>query len=108
LNVAEQLKLSGMERAAKKYQADLIRAQMIAETLGMAGELITTDDVRRMFQEHYNRPLKIHNAMGSIFDHSKWEFCGFVRSNRPEAHARMIRTWRLKKHRGLTDDVPKC
>jgi hypothetical protein len=96
MNVAEQLKMAGMERAAKKYEADLIRAQMVAEVLGHGGALVTSDDVRSAFFDHYQRELKIHNAMGSIFTKDKWELAGFVRSKRPESHARMIRTWRMK------------
>ena len=96
MNVAEQLKMSGMERAAKKYEADLIRAQMVAEVLGHGGNLVTSDDVRLAFFDHYQRELKIHNAMGSLFSKDKWDLAGFTRSKRPESHARMIRTWRMK------------
>ena len=96
MNVAEQLKISGMERAANKYEADLIRAQMVAEVLGHGGALVNSDDVRKAFFDHYQRELKIHNAMGSIFTRDKWELAGFIRSKRAESHARMIRNWKLK------------
>lgn len=96
MNIAEQLKMSGMERAAKKYEADLIRAQLVAEVLGHGGGLVTSDDVRKAFFDHYQRELKIHNAMGSLFSKDKWDLAGFIRSKRPESHARMIRTWRMK------------
>lgn len=90
-----QLKIKGMESAAHKYEADLTRAQLIAEMLGMGETLVNVDDVRKAFLEHYNRPLKIGNAAGSIFSDG-WECVGFVRSTRPEARSRMIRTWKRK------------
>lgn len=94
----EQLKLEGIEKAAKHAGPDMMRAQLVAEMLGMAGELVTADDVRAEFEKHYQRPLKVGNALGRLFLTRKWELMGFVRSKRAESHSRMIRTWRLKQH----------
>jgi hypothetical protein len=91
----EQLRIKGMDQAASKFDVDLTRAQLIAEMLGMGGMLVNVDDVRKAFLEHYHRPLKIGNAAGSIF--AGWECVGFVRSTRPEARSRMIRTWKAKQ-----------
>jgi hypothetical protein len=64
----------------------------------MRGEIITAEDVRRGFRENYKYELAIGNGMGAIFADGQWECMGFTRAKRPEAHARMIRQWRLKKH----------
>ena len=94
----KQLLLAGLESAASHHAADLKRAQIIAEMLGMDGSLVTADNVRGEFTKHYQRPLTIGNALGRLFLTRIWEWAGFVRSKRPESHARMIRTWRLKQH----------
>ena len=95
----EQLKFSGLERAAKHYAADLRRAQDVAEILIiMHPEGITTDDVREGFLTRYEKPLAIGNAVGSIFaDKTKWEGVNRVKSTRACARARWITVWR-KKH----------
>jgi hypothetical protein len=98
VSTGEQLKLAGIEKAFKKHGPEMVRAQLVAEMLGMAGDLVTADDVRAEFQKHYQRPLKVGNALGRLFLNRKWELMGFVRSKRAESHSRMIRTWRLKQH----------
>lgn len=98
MTTGTQLKLEGLDRAIKKHGPDMMRAQLVAEMLGMGGELVTADDVRAEFLKHYQRPLKVGNALGRLFLTRKWELAGFIRSKRPESHSRMIRTWRLKQH----------
>jgi hypothetical protein len=93
----EQLRIEGMELAASKYQPDFYRAQLVAQFLGMGGELVDADMVRETFFAQYNRHLRIGNAMGSLFLNKKWEFAGFIRSKRAGSHARTIRTWQLKE-----------
>jgi hypothetical protein len=93
-----QLKIEGMELATSKYQPDFYRAQLVAQFLGMAGELVDADMVRETFFQKYNRHLRIGNAMGSLFLNKRWEWSGFTRSTRLGSHARTIRTWRLKEH----------
>jgi hypothetical protein len=95
--LAEQMKLAGMDQSARKHKPDLTRAQMVAQMLGMDGTIVTADDVRKGFFEHYDRPLKIGNAIGSLFADGKWELVGYVKSKRPEARHRVIQTWRLKE-----------
>ena len=94
--VAEQLKIDGMELSASKYGPDLCRAQLVAEMLGLGGELVTSDAVRAAFFEHYQRELKIGNALGSLFEADKWECVGRVKSHRAEAHGRYIGQWRMR------------
>lgn len=98
MSTGEQLKLAGIEKAAAKHGPDMVRAQLVAQMLGMDGSLVTADAVRDEFQKHYARPLKVGNALGRLFLDRKWELIGFIRSKRPESHSRMIRTWRLKQH----------
>jgi hypothetical protein len=96
LVTGEQLKLEGLELAAKKYGPDLVRAKLVAELLGMRGEVITSEDVREGFIEQYQRELKIGNAMGAIFD-EKWQSVGYTKAKRPKARARAIQQWQLKE-----------
>jgi hypothetical protein len=93
-----QLKLEGLDRAVKKHGPDMARAQLVAQMLGMDGSLVTADNVREAFSKHYQRPLKVGNALGRLFLDGKWDLMGFIRSKRPESHSRTIRTWRLKQH----------
>lgn len=96
--IAEQLKMTGLELAASKHQADLTRAQDVAELLGMVFDVVNSDDVRQAFFERHGRELKIGNGMGSIFaNRKKWVCVGHVKSKRDSSHARTIATWKLKR-----------
>jgi hypothetical protein len=90
-----QLKLAGMGRAAKKHADDLEYVRSIARYLSSHGEIISIEDVRA-FIEAGGVSWTLGNASGSVFDGGEWEWCGFTRAKRREAHARMIRTWRIK------------
>jgi hypothetical protein len=92
-----QLKIEGLELAASKHQADLTRAQDIAELYGMVANVVTSDDVREFFLERYGRELKIGNAMGSLFSRKKWICVGRIKSKRDSSHARWISQWKLKR-----------
>lgn len=65
MTTGTQLKLAGIEKAASHYEADLRRAQNIAEVIATGGRIVTADDVREVFQEGYGRPLEIENALGN-------------------------------------------
>jgi hypothetical protein len=100
MKTAEQLKLKGLEVADSKYAVDLAKAQVIAELIAMPGRPISADDVREAFRVKEGRELQIGNAIGWLFKNTKkkkWQFAGFVRSKRPESHARTLRTWVLAK-----------
>jgi len=38
-----------------------------------------------------------HNVVGAIFREPCWVRAGFVRTRRPEGHARLISVWRLRR-----------
>lgn len=98
MTTGTQLKLDGLEKAASRHEADLRRAQYIAELLAGLGRIVTADDVRDLFFEKYQRPLAIGNAMGSLFaSKKKWECCGRVKSKRDSSHARYVSQWRLRE-----------
>jgi hypothetical protein len=96
METGEQLKLEGMEEAAQTHGLDLVRAQLIAQVLGMGDMLVTADDVRAEFLKHYDRELDIGNGMGSVFVRKNWSCVGRVKSKRPEARSRWISQWRRK------------
>jgi hypothetical protein len=95
---AAQLKLDGLEAVASKYGPDLIRAQIVAEFLGMKGETVNSDMVREAFRDNYGRELRIGNAMGALFrDDPHWVCVGFAKSTRKQSQGRVIAQWRLKE-----------
>lgn len=98
MTTGTQLKLAGLEKAASHHEADLRRAQYIAEVIATGGRVVTADDVREAFQIHQQRELLIGNALGKVFGNKrKWECVGRVRSKRPSSHARYVSQWRLRE-----------
>jgi hypothetical protein len=97
MNQATQLKLAGLERAASHHEADLRRAQQIAELMAGMGRIITADDVRELFEIQHGRPLEIGNSIGGLFkSKKKWVCVGRVRSKRVDSHARWVSQWQLR------------
>lgn len=94
-----QLKLDGLEAVADKYGPDMVKAQLVAQLIGMHGEIITIEDVRDAFRQNYGYELRIGNAFGAIFRDGQWEHKGYCKAKRPEAHARTISMWGLKNGR---------
>ncbi len=91
----QQLKLKGMSLAANKRQIalDTVRGTMMLAP-PLHGEF--TSDLAQQIAAAYH--LDLGNAAGSVFKTDDWEFTGrWVPSQRPEAHGRFIRVWRLKK-----------
>lgn len=90
----KQLKLKGMRQASIKHEVTLWGARLHAEYIARDGRIISIDDVYRTSGID---PKYLGNAAGSVFTGDKWEWMGYIRSTRKAAHARMIRTWRLRK-----------
>ena len=90
-----QLKERGMQKAAAKHAQSLADAQWTARYLVRMLGQITIEDVRRNF-EKVSRPWDLGNAAGSVFKGPEWECVGYREATRPEAHARILRVWRLK------------
>lgn len=98
MTTGTQLKLQGIKKAASHHEADLRRAQYIAEVIASGGRVITADDVRQVFEEGYSRPLEIGNAIGALFkNRKKWECVGRVQSKRDSSHSRYVSQWRLRE-----------
>jgi len=92
----KQLKLKGMSKSAQKHKEALARVReamfKVAFNYPRAGW--TADDARFYAESNC---LDLGNAAGSVFTDGNWEFTGrWVPSQRPEAHRRYIRVWRLK------------
>jgi hypothetical protein len=90
-----QLKLAGMGRAAKKHSDELTYARGVARFLSRHNGIISIEDVRVAI-ELAGKKWTLHNAAGAVFSGGDFEWCGFTRARRREAHARMIRTWRIR------------
>lgn len=88
----DELKEAGMKKAAEHHKTELETIQAIARDLSRIRGIISIDDVRSAV-EHWN----LGNSAGSVFSGDDWVWCGFIRSKRPSAHSRMVRTWRIKK-----------
>ena len=94
------LKNEGMQAAAT-HQAELLQiarnaAEWVANHIRYG--TCTSDDVAMRMQYLGYRYSDLGNAAGSIFAGKKWRFTGDrIRSQRPSAHAREIKIWRLEK-----------
>jgi len=90
-------KRRGMAKAAAHHSEALEAAQAIARFLGRRLLSVTIEDVRRKFSEFHAVPWDLSNASGSVFAGPEWEAVGYRKAERPEAHCRILRVWRLKK-----------
>jgi len=90
-----QLRLKGMRLAASKHKMELLYVQGVARFIGRHRVLVTIEDVREAIAQA-GRSWTLGNAAGAVFKGNDWECAGFSQARHPEAHARMVRTWRLK------------
>ena len=90
----ERRKRTGQERAASKHGEWLTRIREVAIFFARRQGFVSTDDLR--LWGLVTPPGASENIWGAVFADSRFEFDSWVRSRRPEAHARMIRRWRLK------------
>lgn len=92
---AVQQKLFGKGLAGDRYAEALSHAKATALVLAARGDIITIEHVRHeMTQRGHYWPEG--NWPGSVFDGVEWEQHGYTNATRKEAHARVLRTWRLK------------
>jgi hypothetical protein len=88
----ERLKEHGQRRVESNATEWVENARNTLNWLAQFREFVTSDDL----YEFDPPPADVHpNAVGSVFRKSGLVPCGFVKSNRASAHARMIRQWRL-------------
>lgn len=90
----DERKKRGKKRAAENHEKTLYAARLSARYLARNGDIITIEDI---YRKTGIDPKYLGNAAGSVFTGDDWEWCGFRKAERPAAHSRMIRTWRLKK-----------
>jgi hypothetical protein len=91
------LKKAGMSRAAEKHSEELEIARAYAWKMAHFQERITIEEVRQLYEEQMDKPWNLGNAAGSVFKGPEWEMVGYTEAKRPEAHARILRVWRLKR-----------
>ena len=92
-----QLPLTGLELKAQGIASVSGRwvdeARRVAEAICRVRGTVTTDAVHHVMNAE---PPPHVNAYGAIFADKRFAWTGqYVKSNRPEAHARIIRVWRL-------------
>ena len=92
----EERKRRGIKKAASKHKEELFYVQGVARFVGRHKEIVTIEDVRNAV-EGAGKKWTLACAAGAVFQGKDWQWMGFVRAKRPEAHARVIKTWRLKK-----------
>src|SRR5271169_2687242 len=92
----KQLKIKGLGRAVSKHADALSYAQAVAREISKEYGIISIEDVRNRIEVGQGKKWTLQNAAGAVFAGGDWEWCGFTRATRPEAHARMIRTWKIK------------
>jgi hypothetical protein len=94
---SHQLALTGLELrdqgiASVSRYPWVDRARVVALRLCMEWGTITTDDVHHVMEDPPH-----NNCYGAIFKDKRFVWTGeWVQSKRPEAHARVIRVWRLR------------
>lgn len=94
VRTGRQLKQRGMQKAAAKHSEELKFAKEFAIWIAQCSKRdITIEDVR----DSYRAEWTLGNAAGSVFKGPEWEWVGFKQATRPEAHARILRVWRLKR-----------
>lgn len=99
IEVGRKLKQRGQERAAAKHSKALKIAREMAKYLAVLWDGIrplTIEGVREIY-EITEGTWDLGNAAGSVFKGPDWECVGYREATRPEAHARILRVWRLKR-----------
>lgn len=86
----------GIGLAAENNPRLLELARVIAVRIARERGEVTADDVQAEMMRRGYRSDALGNAAGSIFRGREWQFTGrTVNSVRINAHARLIRVWRL-------------
>ena len=102
LALALRLKKEGQEQVERNNKEFVETMRSVAVQLGRRQNWVTTDDLQEWADREGFYP-KSHNVWGTIIipgrelDESglKWEAVGTMISERPSAHGRPIRKWRL-------------
>lgn len=92
----KELKQWGQARAVGKHSDSLYNIQVMARMLGRHNETLTIETVHAAYEMANGHPWDLGNAAGSVFSGKEWECVGYKAATRPEAHARILRVWRLK------------
>lgn len=83
----------GIQKVASPHHDWLLASRAIAIRLCRELGLVSSDDLR---EAGVVLPTGAHvNLWGAVFHDSRFVEDGMTQSKRPEAHGRMIRTWRL-------------
>ena len=88
----EELRDAGIASVSRYSWVDSARG--VAEAICRVRGTVTTDDIHHVMNAE---PAPHPNAWGALFHDKRFAWTGeYVKSKRPEAHARMIRVWRLR------------
>lgn len=91
------LKNAGIKRVSENNEEFLEMMRKEARRIARAEGNCSTDELHK-FSEKMDIYPKHPNAFGAIFyEGSEWFPVGYKKSTRPQAHARVIRTWALRK-----------
>lgn len=104
----ERRKRVGMRQAADAARDRLHHARDEAVRLATASPFgcVTADDVAAALAASGRAGLG--NAAGSLFRGGQWEWTGLVaKSARPEAHANLLKVWRLVDYAARTGRPPQ-
>jgi hypothetical protein len=90
----ELLRDNALANHEVNYENWLLEARRAAYRHARDHGLVSADDVQRLCPP----PPWVHwNAMGAVFKNGYFEHVGFMCSQRKEARARTIRTYRIKR-----------
>jgi len=90
----EQEKINGQALVESHNQDWIETMRRAAEHFARTHGTVTTDDLHE-FVDAVGPVPRHPNAFGAIFRGPMWKSCGFVKSKRVSAHARVIRQWQL-------------
>jgi len=90
--LSERLKTEGQDRVASHNPdfVELMRSE--ARAIADRSGTVTIDDLRAFASRTGIEP-RHRNAWGSIFHERGWNIVGYIKSERPESHARRIAVW---------------
>jgi hypothetical protein len=94
-----ELKVAGIERAAKTRHAALEKAKMVAQHLGMERDITIEDVLEVMIALGWDAECLGTSGSKVFTPHSDWIWVDTVKAKMPVKHARAIGRYRLRGRR---------
>lgn len=93
---AERAREIGMAEAFESKRALVEYARGLAFKIAERQMVVTMDDVQYALECEGISVFALGNSAGGLFERSKWEAVGFVKSARVHSHGNRLTQWRRK------------